>query len=165
MECNDIQKTVLTKTGCDGSGCLWIETTETDKDCNYVMDDDCESYQKVLGGGISGNNNLKAIDPGNDFVFYFGGDDKGKIDDLKNFFSCFTSIPDDGAKYLITLCVDIPNVNDPLAILSSSTLSPGHVFITMQKENGNSKVAKSFGFYPQNEYLYLLWCDCEYNKR
>jgi hypothetical protein len=147
MECNDIQKTVLTKTGCDGSGCLWIETTETDKDCNYVMDDDCESYQKVLGGGSGFNTTGIGVD----FEFYYGGDDGIKIDDMKKFFSCFGTVPDNGAKYSMTICVDIPVDNDPSQ--SHNGRNPGHVFISLQKENGNSKITKCVGFYPVYENL------------
>ncbi|MBN9296848.1 MAG: hypothetical protein J0I41_07540 [Filimonas sp.] len=69
--------------------------------------------------------------------------------DLAKKFECFNSVPSTGAKYYAQLNVDIP-VNGKPNMSVDPTLSPGHVFITMTKENGSVAASETFGFYPQS---------------
>lgn len=59
---------------------------------------------------------------------------------------CFDNILSEGAKYSMTLYVDIP-VNDDVNQMTRG-LTPGHTFIGMTKSNGSESVTQVFGFYP-----------------
>ncbi|MDI9365587.1 MAG: hypothetical protein QM541_11600 [Flavobacterium sp.] len=91
-------------------------------------------------------------DPGENFEFAFYSD---PAVDLAKLFKCFDNVPDAGATYTVKICADLPDNNQPLAIVNSN-LKPGHSFITMTKTNGNVTVSQSFGFYPRNGPLSLL---------
>lgn len=71
--------------------------------------------------------------------------------DLQKMINCFTTVPDAGATYRITLNADLPDNSDPDAL--TNNLEPGHAFITMTKTNGTQSVSQSIGFYPKRRYL------------
>jgi hypothetical protein len=83
-----------------------------------------------------------------------GGNDENKIVDMKKFFSCFNTIPDNGAKYSMSICVRLPDTQNPNR--PNSGLTPGHVFITLEKANGTSTVNETFGFFPDVEWKALV---------
>ena len=65
---------------------------------------------------------------------------------LDKIMKCFEGIPDAGAKYSMTMYVDIPNTSDPTQL--TKNFSPGHTFLAMTKSNGQSSITQVFGFYP-----------------
>lgn len=69
---------------------------------------------------------------------------------IRNFFNCFTQVPDLGAVYTVQLCADVPVNSDPEAgfDLSSGSVSLGHSFLVVTKSNGGASITQSFGFYP-----------------
>jgi len=67
--------------------------------------------------------------------------------DLQKYFNCFDHISDNGATYSIKLCTDLPVNSNPNALVTTS-LTPGHAFLTLTKSNGGQSITQSFGFYP-----------------
>lgn len=66
--------------------------------------------------------------------------------DLAKALKCFDNISNTGARYSMSLYVDIPVNNDPTELAKGVT--PGHSFISMTKSNGSSTMTQVFGFYP-----------------
>ncbi len=57
-------------------------------------------------------------------------------------------MPDNGATSTITLYTDIPVDNDHTKLFDWEVGAPGHVFITITKQNGIQRVSQNLGFYP-----------------
>jgi hypothetical protein len=115
---------------------------------------DAASYQTVAAGGGPGPfSNLQPIYTGDggivdgtNLTFVF---DSLPAIDLSKYFKCFTYISDQGAKYSVTLCSDLPVDNNVGALLTTG-LKVGHTFLILTKTNGIVSLSQSFGFYPQN---------------
>jgi hypothetical protein len=73
--------------------------------------------------------------------------------DPKKYTDCFSSIPNDGASFQITIASDIPVDSDPSTFFSWQDGSPGHVFVELYKLGGNGgSVTQSIGFYPNSAW-------------
>ena len=69
---------------------------------------------------------------------------------IENYLKCFDNVPDAGATASITIYADIPVDSDPRKLFNVGTLSPGHTFVEITKENGGQRVSQNIGFYPKN---------------
>lgn len=109
------------------------------------------------GGSVGGGGGIDPIDPPSDEELETNPEEfeiaSGSAIYLEDHFKCFNAVPNDGASYSITLSADIPVDTDASSLVSLSSLEPGHAFITLTKTNGNTTVSKSFGFYPDQQWL------------
>jgi hypothetical protein len=75
--------------------------------------------------------------------------------DLIKAFNCFKIIPSQGAKYVIKICVDVPDNNSPLDLPPYTGSESGHTFIVLTKSNGPRSVTQVFGFYATKHPGYI----------
>jgi hypothetical protein len=68
--------------------------------------------------------------------------------DIEKYLKCFDTVPDDGAASSITLYTDIPVDDNYTKFFNWEIGAPGHVFITITKQNGSQRISQNFGFYP-----------------
>jgi hypothetical protein len=69
--------------------------------------------------------------------------------DIEKFLKCFDAILDAGSTSSITLSTDIPVDKDYRKLFDWGTGAPGHVFVTITKQNGTQRVSQNIGFYPK----------------
>jgi hypothetical protein len=67
---------------------------------------------------------------------------------ISQMFNCFGNVSSTGATYTVMLCADVPINGSPTSSANVFGSSAGHTFLTVTKQNGSSKVTRSFGFYP-----------------
>lgn len=68
---------------------------------------------------------------------------------IRDYLKCFSTIPDVGASYQISIFSDIPVNGDPTQMFNWDTRSPGHSFIQLRKVNGGQIIQQNMGFYPE----------------
>lgn len=111
------------------------------------------------GSGDSGGNppyggggTVDPLDPFPSYNIYVG--DEGI--DLTARLNCFNTVVNNSQTvYTISLSADLPNSNNPNALLSSEN-RVGHAYITLQKANNGNVVRQSFGFYPKSGFAAIL---------
>ena len=69
---------------------------------------------------------------------------------IERFLKCFTNIPDANSTCKIAIYSDLPVDGDPTRIFDWQSMSPGHVFIRLEKKNGAAFAKQYFGFYPKS---------------
>jgi len=70
--------------------------------------------------------------------------------DVRKLFNCFDMVPDEGAKYSIQLCVDLPVNSMPnMSMNFSGGVNAGHAFLVVTKDGSGSSITQAFGFYPE----------------
>ena len=79
---------------------------------------------------------------------------------VEDYIQCFSSVPDEGATYQVTIFSDIPVNNNPGKMFEWATGSPGHSFIQLTKSSDNFSIQQSFGFYPQISWQILTSHPC-----
>jgi hypothetical protein len=114
-----------------------------------------ESVDEFIGGGGGGGiDNFNDENP----VNYFELESTEDGINLKDKIDCFKNVPDNSnTNYSAKLCTDLPNNNNPNALVGSDKV--GHAFVTITKTNGNIKISQTFGFYPQIGYKSLIGSD------
>ncbi len=145
--------------GCVGAGnyenCQWYSTGYS----SYTIcdggntklrrsDEDYLGDGGSSGGGSTGSssNSINAEDPGYAYELTVIADSIK----LASRFNCFNSVPDNAATiYKATLYAELADKDRPGALLSTS-LTPGHTFVTITKTNGTNTVSETFGFYPKS---------------
>ncbi len=72
---------------------------------------------------------------------------------LQKYLDCFSSIPDVGATFTVTIASDIPVDGQPSKFFNWSQSSPGHTYIELYKLGSNGALmAQNFGFYPDSPW-------------
>lgn len=69
---------------------------------------------------------------------------------IEKFLKCFANIPDANSTCKIAIYADLPVDGDPTRIFDWQSMSPGHVFIRLEKKNGAAFAKQYFGFYPKS---------------
>jgi hypothetical protein len=103
-----------------------------------------ELVDDIIGGGGGGGDSFSDEDPKNLIEIESTEDSI----DIKKKLDCFKNVPDNSnTNYTAKLCTDLPNNNNPNALVGPDRV--GHAFVTLTKSNGSNLVSITFGFYPQ----------------
>lgn len=107
---------------------------------------------ELIGDGAGGQvDNFSDENP----VNYFELESTEDAINLKDKLDCFKNVPDNSnTTYTAKLCADLPNNNNPNALVGPDKV--GHAFVTLTKSNGSNLVSITFGFYPEKGYKSLL---------
>ena len=143
-------------------------------DCNGVQygysfwaKDDCDDHAHCYTPQINGNYmdfgepanpscNLESLTPNENSIIFDAGN-SNDIVDITKMMNCFSQISDDGAKYQVKLCVDIPWDGHP-SFVYMLNMDVGHTFLTMTKTSSDNthSISQSFGFYPASSLKSFL---------
>lgn len=77
--------------------------------------------------------------------------------DIKRYLEAFDMVSDTGAGYAVELLVDIPGKSDRNYKVRFRDGYPGHCFLKLTKQNGDTCISRTFGFYPFHGWKTLVY--------